>query len=247
MLASQQILLVTLTPKAPQPQISAGGVVVHASTSTTVAPGSIFDIYGTNFASSAVTAPPGAQLLPTILGTTQVLVNGIPAPLFYAGPAQIVAQIPGAILTGTASVVVVNAGAASAPVSVTVQQAAPSILTYGTNRAIVENQDYSLNSSANPAQSGSFAVAYVVGSGPVSPAIPDGEPAPLSPLSRETLNTTVTVGGMPAQVLFAGMAPEFVGLVQINFQVPDLPAGNYPIEVVVGTAQSNTPAMTVGP
>jgi uncharacterized protein (TIGR03437 family) len=48
------------------------------------------------------------------------------------------------------------------------------------------------------------------------------------------------------QVLFAGMAPGFVGLVQVNFQVPDLPAGDYPIQVSIGSAQSNAPAMTVG-
>lgn len=73
-----------------------------------------------------------------------------------------------------------------------------------------------------------------------------GEPAAVAPLARETLETTVAVGGMQAQVIFAGMAPGFIGLVQVDFQVPDLPAGDYPIQVRIGTAQSNTPAVTVG-
>ena len=246
-LTSQQILLVTLAPKAPQPQITAGGVVIHASISTTVSPGSLFDIYGTNLASNPVSAPQGSPVLPTILGNVQVLVNGIPAPLLFAGPTQIVAQIPSSILTGAASVVVFRDGAASTAASITVQPAAPTILTYGTNRAIVQNQDYSLNASTNPAQVGSYATAYLIGSGPVSPTVADGEPAGASPLSQETLNTTVTVGGTPATVLFAGMAPGFVGLVQVDLQVPNLPAGNYPLQVSMGTAQSNTPVVTVGP
>ena len=219
---------------------------MHASASTTVSPGSLFDIYGTNLASNAVSAPQGSQVLPSILGNVQVLVNGIPAPLLYAGPTQIVAQIPSSILIGAASVVVLSNGAASAPASVTVQQAAPAILTYGTNRAIVQNQDFSLNSSANPAQGGSYGTAYLIGSGPVAPIVMDGEPAAASTLSWETLNTTVTVGGTQAQVLFAGMAPGFVGLMQIDFQVPELPAGDYPMQVSIGTAQSNTPTITVG-
>jgi uncharacterized protein (TIGR03437 family) len=147
---------------------------------------------------------------------------------------------------GKASVVVLNGGGASVSVSVNVQQAAPSILTYDTNRAVVENRDYSVNSSSNPATVGSAAVAYLIGSGPIAPALDDGMPAAASPLSWESLSTTVTVGGMPAQVLFAGMAPGFVGLVQVNFQIPDLPAGDYPIQVTIGTAKSNTPVISVG-
>jgi len=85
----------------------------------------------------------------------------------------------------------------------------------------------------------------MIGSGPIFPNLPDGTPAPSSPLSKETLTTTVTIGGAQASVSFAGMAPGFVGLVQVNFQVPNLPAGDYPIQVAIGSAQSNTPTVSV--
>jgi len=238
-------VLAALKPEPPQPQISAGGVVIHASTSTTVSPGSLFDIYGGNLAASTMTPPSNSQPLPSTLGNIQVLVDRAPAPLLYVGATQIVAQIPSATATGTASVVVVN-GISSAAASVTVQQAAPWILTYGTNRAVVQNQDTSVNSSSNPAQVGSYGVAYLMGSGPTTPAIADGTPAPVSPLSKETLATTVTVGGAQAIVSFAGMAPGFVGLVQVNFQVPNLASGDYPIQVTIGSTQSNSPMITVG-
>jgi endo-1,4-beta-xylanase len=238
-------VLAALKPEPPQPQISAGGVVIHASTSTTVSPGCLFDIYGTNLGPSPITAPAGSPVLQSTLGGVSVIVDGIPAPLLYVGPNQIVGQIPGATATGTASVVVVN-GISSAAASVTVQPAAPWILTYGTNRAVVQNQDFSLNSSSNPAQVGSYGVAYLMGSGPTKPAVADGTPAPVSPPSKETLATTVTVGGAQASVSFAGMAPGFVGLVQVNFQVPNLPAGDYAIRVTIGSTQSNSPIVTVG-
>jgi uncharacterized protein (TIGR03437 family) len=209
-----------------------------------VSPGSLFDVYGTALAAGPLSAPSSSQVRPLTLNSVQVLVDGTAAPLLYVGPTQIVGQIPGSTAIGTASVVVVN-GISSAAAGVTVQQAAPWILTYGTNRAIVQNQDFSLNSSSNPAQVGSYGVAYMIGSGPIFPNLPDGTPAPSSPLSKETLTTTVTIGGAQASVSFAGMAPGFVGLVQVNFQVPNLPAGDYPIQVAIGSAQSNTPTVSV--
>ncbi|HLK31715.1 MAG TPA: DUF6259 domain-containing protein, partial [Terriglobales bacterium] len=250
-LTSQQILLVTLTPKATPPQIFPAGVVLHSSTSTTVSPGTIIDIYGSNFPVAETSAPQDSPRLPAILGNVQVLVNGIPAPLLYVGPAVIIAQVPGSVLPGTASVVVSRDGAASAAANITVQPAAPSILTYGTKRATVQNPDYSLNSSTNGAKAGDNVLAYLVGSGPVAPALADGVPAPNpssdSPLSRETLDTVVTVGGLSANVTFAGMVPGLVGLVVVTFQVPDLPPGDYPIQVSIGTYQSNSPVITVAP
>jgi len=70
--------------------------------------------------------------------------------------------------------------------------------------------------------------------------------AAASPLSWESLPTTVTVGGDSAQVFYAGLAPGFIGLVQVNFYVPSLPPGDYTIQVSIGTAQSNAPIMSVG-
>jgi len=246
-LKPSQILLVELKSKAARPVLSPGGVVLHATASGIVSPGSLFDIYGSGLASSPATAPAGLPTQPTVLGNVQVLVNGIQAPLLYVGPTQIVAQIPNATVVGAASVVVVREGSASVAATVTVQQAAPYVLTFGSNRAVVQNQDYSINTSASPAPAGSYVVAYLMGSGPLDVIPADGTPAEVSPLSRETLATAVTVGAVPAKVTFSGLAPGFVGLLQVNLQVPDLPPGDYTVQVSIGKAQSNTPVMTIGP
>ena len=234
---------------AAVPRINSGGIVIHAGVSPTVSPGSLVDIYvdiyGSNMAVTAVSAPAGANL-PVTLGGVQVLVNGTPAPLIYVSATQIIFQVPYETALGTASVVVLSNTTASAAAPMTVQQAAPSILTYGNNRALVANQDNTLNAAANGATPGSALVAYLIGSGPLDNPIATGTAAPSSPLSREKLATTVSVGGSGATVQFAGMTPGFAGLVQINFAMPNLAPGDYPMQVIIGSAVSNRPLLTVG-
>ena len=60
-----------------------------------------------------------------------------------------------------------------------------------------------------------------------------GTPATDSPLSSATVIPTVTIGGVEVEVLFAGLAPDFVGLGQINIQLPaGLPQGS-PLPLVI--------------
>jgi uncharacterized protein (TIGR03437 family) len=228
----------------PSPQINSGGIVIHGGASGMVSPGSLADIYGTGLAATAANASAGPTL-PTTLGGVQVRVNGTPAPLIYVSPLQIVFQLPYETVLGTASVVVVSNNTASAAVPVSVQQAAPFILTYGNNRAVVINPDGSLNSSGNGAKPGSVLVAYLTGSGPLDHAIATGAAAPSSPLSSETLATTATVGNSPAAVQFAGMAPTYEGLMQVNLVVPNLSPGDYAMQVAIGGSASNRPLVTV--
>jgi uncharacterized protein (TIGR03437 family) len=244
-LGARQFLSRTFTiTTEPMPQINSGGIVIHAGTSATVSPGSIVDIYGTGLAETGVNAPSG-QALPTTLGGVQVMVNGRNAPLIYVGPLQIVFQMPYETALGNASVVVVNNDVASAAAPVAVQQAAPFILTYGSNRAVVVNQDGSVNASGNGDKADDVLVAYLIGSGPLDNPIATGADASSSPLSREKQMTTVSVGGANATVQFAGMTPGFAGLMQVNFVIPNLAPGDYPMQISIGTVSSNQPLVTV--
>ena len=226
------------------PEISTGGIVIHGGTATTVSPGALVDIYGSNMAAAAATASAGSTL-PTKLGGVQVLVNNSATPLIYVSASQIIFQMPYQTPLGTNSVVVASTAASSNAAPVTVQQAAPYILEYGTNRAVVVNPDGSVNASSNGAKAGAEMVAYLIGSGPLNNPIPTGTAAPTSPLSRETLTTTATVAGSAATVQFAGMAPGFEGLMQLNFVMPNLAPGDYPMQVTIGTFASNQPLVTV--
>ena len=56
---------------------------------------------------------------------------------------------------------------------------------------------------------------------------------------------TATIGGQPAAVSFAGLAPRLVGVFQVNVQVPNLAAGNYPLAITVGGVTSNSATIGV--
>jgi endo-1,4-beta-xylanase len=230
-----------------QPVIYPNGIVIHAGASAPVSPGSLGDIYGTNLA----VAPATTQGVPlaTTLGNVQVTVNGTPAPLYYVSPGQVDFQIPYSVAPGSALVQVTSNGTAGRSAAITVQPAAPSILTYvdgsGNTRAVVQNQDYTINSATNCAAPGSYLTAYLIGSGPLNHPIPTGAAAPSSPLSSETLTTTATMGTTAATVTFAGMAPGFVGLMQVDLQAPNV-SGDLPLQIQVGTFASNQGLVCVG-
>ena len=139
------------------------------------------------------------------------------------------------------SVAINNGLATSAAVNVTLSAAQPGIfLLDGVNGAI-EHVSGVVVSAAAPAAKGEAVVVFCTGLGPVSPAVADGVAAPISPLSYTSAQPTVTVGGQQATVLFSGLAPGFVGLNQLNVQLPaNVASGSQDLIVAVGTAASNT-------
>jgi uncharacterized protein (TIGR03437 family) len=136
-------------------------------------------------------------------------------------------------------------GAPSQPVAVTVNAAAPELLIDGTDRAVVQNQDNTMNKPGNGAAPGSTAIVFLTGSGPLNGAVATGAVSPASPPALEKETTTVTVGGARAAVSLAEMSPGMVGIVQVNFTVPKIPAGDHPVRVTIGATTSNSGLMTV--
>jgi hypothetical protein len=93
---------------------------------------------------------------------------------------------------------------------------------------------------ARPEATGKVVVIYATGIGNTNPLVPDGQAAPGNPLALATAPTEITIGGQPATVLFSGLAPGFVGLWQLNVQLPaNLPTNvNTPLLVTLKTKQS---------
>jgi uncharacterized protein (TIGR03437 family) len=231
------------------PLISAGGVVNGASFAAApapVAPGSIVSIFGTSLASSQGQA--SAVPLPTQLAGTTVTVNGTALPLFYVSSGQINAQLPFEVAAGTATVVVTNASGTSQSATFNVASSAVGIFLYpNSTRAIALNQDGSVNGPDNPEARGRVVVVFLTGQGPVDNAVPTGQAAPLSPLSRATLSNAATIGGSAATVLFLGLTPTYVGLAQANIEVPSgiTPGNQVPIVISVNGQAGNTATISV--
>jgi uncharacterized protein (TIGR03437 family) len=233
----------------PGPAIAPNKVLNSASGAAQISPGSLASIYGTNLATS--TTPGAGAPLPTVFAEASVSVNGKTAPILYASPSQINFQVPWETATGNASVTVTVDGTTSAPATVAVTSAAPGIFAYTTGAAIVQNftsSGITLNSSSNPAHGGSVIIAYLTGSGPVTPAVADGAAAPSTGLTQTVSTPVVTIGGTSAQVQFSGLTPGFVGLLQLNITVPSgMAAGSYPMIVSIGGQASNSATVSVEP
>jgi len=224
--------------------ISSGGIVNGASFTAPVSPGSIISIFGTNLAPSTA-ASNGAPLLNSLSGVS-VEVNGAPVPLYVVTAGQINAQLPYGTAAGTAALVVATDSGRSAPANFTVASAAPGIFVYpGSTRAIAANQDGTLNSPDNPESRGRVIVCYVTGLGAVDPPVPTGQSAPLDVLSRATALVSATIGDAPATVDFAGLAPTFVGLGQINVTVPDGAAQGAAIPLIIEVAGQKSQTATI--
>jgi uncharacterized protein (TIGR03437 family) len=112
----------------------------------------------------------------------------------------------------------------------------------GVGQGAILNQDLSLNGALNPAAAGTIATLYATGAGQTDPAGTDGQvattvlPTPLLPVS-------VRVGGVNADILYAGAAPTLIaGLLQVDFRIPVTASsgGSVPLVLTVGSASSPT-------
>lgn len=214
------------------PQISSGGVflsplgVVNAAsgapTTHPISGGAMLSLYGTGLADAQ--SQPTAVPLPTQFGGVSVTVNGIPAPLFFVSPGQINLQTPFAVQGPSATIVVTNNGQTSNPVEVPVAATSPGVFSVqqtGFGPGIVTHADFSLVNAQNPAHLGEVVIIFLTGMGVLNPPFADGAPGPVNPLSVTTdPSVAVLFDGVAGQVLFSGAAPGFVGLYQMNVQLP---------------------------
>ncbi|MGA2215595.1 MAG: IPT/TIG domain-containing protein, partial [Bryobacteraceae bacterium] len=175
-----------------------------------IAPGEIITVFGSSFSATA----------------TKLLFGSTEATLFYSSATQINALAPAGLPANSNSMlsVVVN-GTSVAETSTLVASAAPGIFTTarGTGQAAAVNYPGgSLNSASNPAPCGTIVSLYATGQGASS-----GQ-------------ATLTVGGYQAQLWYAGPAPGFPGLMQINAQIPCgfLAPGIQPVVLSIGGASS---------
>jgi uncharacterized protein (TIGR03437 family) len=241
-----------LTPAAIASSQSTSPAIVNAASllAGPVAPGEIVSVFGVGIGPvTAVGAALDASgVVETQLAATQVLFGGVAASLYYVQAGQINCQVPYEVAgQSTVDVEILYQGQSSGKVTVAVAPAAPGIFTVsaGTGVAAATNENGTVNSPVDPAPAGSVITLYATGEGITQPASADGTPS-AAPFPQPVLPVTLTIGGTLAEILFAGEAPGFSGLLQINARVPASLAastGSLPVTLRIGTASSQTGVM----
>ena len=226
--------------------LAEGGVVNAASFAPgAIAPGEIVSLFGSGMgpATGEVGRLDSLGRVATELAGVEVFFDGVPAPLFFVRADQINAQAPYSLDGKSETEVQVRfQGRASEVVEFAVAPSTPGIFAFLNNpeRAVVFNQDGTVNSQTNPALRGETIVFFATGEGQTIPPGIDGQLAPedLARLPRPELPVTVTIGRRDAHVSFAGSAPGFSGLLQVNARVPFDLGANTDLVLEIGEARS---------
>jgi uncharacterized protein (TIGR03437 family) len=225
-----------LQPSGPLngPQIAG---LVNAATfqQRALAPGSLVSLFGMN------------------LSGATVQFSGVPAPILYASASQLNLQVPWELLGMSNSTVTVTANSISTDLeSIPVGPADPGIFSLGApqgGQGAIENVAGAVVNAGSPAHAGDYILIFATGLGAVTNTPQTGAAALQSPLSivMQMTQPTATVGGVAAFVSFAGLAPGFVGVNQVNVQVPQgVAAGDaVPVTLLAGGFVSNTVIISV--
>jgi uncharacterized protein (TIGR03437 family) len=207
------------------------GFTNAASFRTVYAPGMLMSVFGSQLsptAQSASTVP-----LPSQMNGVSVTINGLTAPLLYVSPMLLNIQIPYEVGPGASLTVIVNNNGQTATGFVTTSATAPGIFV-DANFAPIPNAT---------AVRGQTISLYITGAGAITPLVATGA-APISTTAVESLprpqqTVGVTVGGLPAALQFVGDPWGLVGVVLINYQIPDgVALGTNSVIVQVGGVSS---------
>jgi len=228
------------------PRINASGVVNAASFAPGATAGSLATVFASGVRSTVGSTSADRVPLPTTLGQVSITVNGTPAPILAVananGREQVNFQVPWEVAgQSNATFVVSFSGTPSVPANVALSEMQPAIYSSdGTQAVVVHNVDYTLVTPSKPLVAGEYAFLYAAGLGRVTntPATAAGATG-VAPYSTTQTSVGVRVANLPAEVQFAGLAPGFVGVYQVNFRMPTgVPSGSQDLVLTESTTSS---------
>jgi uncharacterized protein (TIGR03437 family) len=214
----------SLVVAAQDAGIAAGGVVGAATFTPGIAAGGIVSIFGSGLSGTGK--------------TTTVDIDGTSMPVLFATPFQINAQVPFGTTPGTHTLNVQSAYG-SASQSGAVSAVAPGIFLLGNPPSgAVTNTSYQLIGASNPLARGQAMVIFATGLGEVQAS---------GGLSVTTAPVTALVNGVELPVQYAGLAPGFPGLYQVNVLVPatTAPGSGISLALKVGGQLSNAVSLVI--
>ena len=230
----------------PAPLYTPSSIVNSANPAApALASNTIATIYGKDlaFGTASLTADQiRAATLPTVLigAPVRVSVNNIQAAMYYVSPGQINFLVPD-LRPGEAEIRVSREGLYGPAVRVPVSDVSPALFHMDPEFAIATDVDGRLITRDNPAAPRGIVVLYATGLGPTRPRFLNGEiPAAAARLERiADFRVTVSSRQVPsADILYAGIAPGFAGLYQINLRLPAEFDTNPEIRIGLGEVMS---------
>jgi uncharacterized protein (TIGR03437 family) len=219
----------SLSGQSPGPPQYSSASIVHGATFTSgpFAGNTFISIFGEHLAWSTrrVSATDiRANRLPTALGGVQVLVGPTLAYLVFVSPTQVNALVSSDLTDGDYAVRVLRDSWAGPEATIGVRSAAPGLFLLEDGYPVVTRPDGSLVDQEQPARPGSIVILWATGLGPTTPSTQPGElPRGAAMLSR-IAELQVRLNGVPldaSHILYAGVAPGFAGLYQINLLLPE--------------------------
>lgn len=231
------------------PSYSAAGVVNAASNSAgALAPYALVSLYGSALAYSkrAVSAEDirGNQL-PTVLDGVRVLVENMPAPLYYVSPEQInflVPYIVGSRFPTEISVIVTRDGMSGPVVRVALREAAPALFQLDAETPVaVRGRDWSLIRKESPAKPAEHVILWATGLGRTQPAVAYPELPRDAAWIANRQQFQVLLDGVPvdaSRILYVGVTPGYAGLYQVNLLLPENLGRDPEVRLAVGAEVS---------
>jgi uncharacterized protein (TIGR03437 family) len=174
---------------------------------------------------------------PTEYAFVRVLVNRRASPLLFLSAGQINFMIPPDTPPGEVDVQVRAEWGDSPIMRVTVRPATPGIFfDSSTGYGAILNAGTADRTQNVPAARGSAVEIYCTGLG----AVQD------SGLRETVMRPSVTIGNLPAQVVYSGHAGGYVGLYQVNAIIPEgLSPGAHDVRMTVNGVTSNVVRIAV--
>jgi len=248
-----------LNPAAPctlsAPTITAVQSAGAFGALSTFTSGSWLEVYGSSLATdtrSWAGSDFSGNNAPTSLDGTSVSINANKGFVDFISPSQVNVQAPADTAIGPVPITVTNCAGASSPVMLTRAAFAPGLLappafdvggkqylaalfsdgvTFAGNTGLISGVPF------KPAPPGTTLTTYGIGFGSVTPSI---APGIIETVANSIPGLSMSIGGTSVTPSYAGLAPNFVGLYQFNFTVPNVPNGDQPVVVSVGGVQAQS-------
>jgi uncharacterized protein (TIGR03437 family) len=236
----------------PVPRVAAiytAASIVNAADNQSgqLAPNAIGTIYGVNLAYGTAAITQGdlhGGVLPIMLvgaSDTTVLIGNSPAALYYVSPTQINFLVPPDLLPGPVSLYVDVDTVRGPLIQLTLAAAAPGLFQLDSTNAVATLADGSVLTPSSPAKPGDIVELWATGLGRTAPPADGFQlPTTAAPLIAGA-NLSILLDGTPVHstaIQYAGVAPGFAGLYQINLALPASTGQNPEIRLQLDGASS---------